>query len=70
MDFHVIEGKVHISVEDSESIKKAIEEDVSFLCSQGLIDYSLILLKIDYEKYIKECKQEGGGLRMYKSTKE
>ncbi len=56
MDFHVIEGKVHISVEDSESIKKAIEEDVSFLCSEGLIDYSLILLKIDYEKYIKECK--------------
>lgn len=48
MDFQVIEGKVHISQTDSNKIKKVIEEDVSFLCSQGLIDYSLILLKIDY----------------------
>ena len=54
MDFQLIEGKIHISEQDSGMLKKAIEEDVSFLCSQGLIDYSLILLKIDYQSFIEE----------------
>lgn len=47
-----------------------MEDDSVFLCSQGLIDYSLIVIKINYELYLKENDfKEVKNLKIYKSTK-
>ena len=52
-------------------MKKIIEEDSIFLYSQGLIDYSLIVIKIDYAKYLEENGNKGiEDQKIYKSTKE
>ena len=54
VDFDRIEGKIWVSQSDSKDILEIIEKDSLFFKSQGLIDYSLIVIKLDYATFVNE----------------
>jgi hypothetical protein len=47
IDFGKLEEKIWVSNEDASRLKRIIREDSKFLCGLQLIDYSLIVLKIN-----------------------
>lgn len=49
LDFIKIEQKIWISESDSEEVKTMLIKDAEFLSKNKLIDYSLLVIKIDYK---------------------
>lgn len=66
LDFIKIEQKIWISESDSEEVKTMLIKDAEFLSKNKLIDYSLLVIKIDY----KELSSGNEEVRFFKSTKE
>ena len=59
MDFDRLEQKVWLSKDDCQEVKRVLVNDSHFFANNGLIDYSLIVIKVDYAKY---CQQGGAAL--------
>jgi 1-phosphatidylinositol-4-phosphate 5-kinase len=50
-DFEKLEERVNILVNYSERVKLQLFKDVSFLTKHRLIDYSLLIIKADWDSY-------------------
>ena len=51
IDFERLEERVWISAEESTYIKKQLKKDSYYFFEKGLIDYSLVVIKVDYNAY-------------------
>lgn len=51
IDFERLEEKVWISADSSTEIKKQLKKDAYYFFEKGLIDYSLVVIKVDYNAY-------------------
>lgn len=51
VDFDRIEHKVWLPKDMSQRVKETLKADSFFFFDNGLIDYSLIIIKIDYNAY-------------------
>jgi hypothetical protein len=69
IDFDRLEGKIWVSEADAEKMKALIRADSDFLCTLGLIDYSLLVLKLDTSQLREEARVLKQ-MRHYRSTRE
>lgn len=51
VDFDRLENKVWVKKEVSQRIKSTLKSDSAYFEQNGLIDYSLIIIKVDYNAY-------------------
>ena len=51
VDFDKIEKKIWINRNIAKTCATAIEKDSRFFCNMNIIDYSLIVFKINWAKY-------------------
>lgn len=56
VDFTRLEHKVWIAKAQSDEIKRTLKADSQFFFENGLIDYSLIIIKVDYNAYALDTK--------------
>ena len=53
LDFLNLEKKIHVSAEDKKKILAALIEDANFFIKQEIIDYSLLVMKINKKKFLE-----------------
>lgn len=49
LDFLKLEKKIHISHFISQGIKKMLKKDIEFLRLMGVMDYSLLVIKVNWK---------------------
>jgi hypothetical protein len=74
-DFERLENKIEIERSLSEGLKAILKRDSEFMRENGLIDYSLIVIKINYNAYREDAEREGrevayNSRTMHKSVKQ
>ena len=52
VDFERLEERVWLGPEDRQHLMDAVREDSHFFMNNGLIDYSLIVIKVDYKRLV------------------
>lgn len=57
VDFDRLEHKVHLNEQDLSKVNSILKQDSLFFLENGLIDYSLIIVKIDYDAYCKDLEE-------------
>ena len=57
LDFDKLENKIWLGVEDCERVRRTLKEDSRFFAENGLIDYSLIVIKVDYRRYSRHQRR-------------
>jgi hypothetical protein len=60
-----------VSPTDSNKIKQIIRKDTEFFYKMGLIDYSLIIMKLDYNAILLDYGNDKlfENIKIYKSSK-